>query len=137
MIVSKQYFTYEIHPYGGFLVRATEKTLSGDVVGEILGIELLEILRENQPLVLAVDLTPVRMISSTVVGALLRVRRTLEEYQGELRLSGVSDLIREILRTMNLETHFRIFDDENAALDARPPRHRQARDRERDIELSD
>jgi hypothetical protein len=72
-----RYFTVEeVKP--AVAIRFSEPKPYGDVLAEMLRTELLEVVRSLRPAYLVIDFHGVNMISSSVIGALLLVKRQLE-----------------------------------------------------------
>ncbi len=64
----------------------------------------------------AVDLSRLRLITSTFLGMLVSLQRNVVSAQGTLKLFGMSSGQREVFRTTKLDTVFDIHGDEQRAL---------------------
>jgi anti-anti-sigma factor len=96
-----------------------EPSLDSEAAAEKLRTELLGVVQNQQPRLLLIDFSRIKIIASSAIGALLAVRSKLLDINGELRLCAVSPPIREIYRTLNLEgTMFPVFDTVDQALRA-------------------
>ena len=75
----RRYFHIE-EAAAAVIVHISEPHLCGDVVGEVLRLELSEIINKTRPQRLLIDLGLVTMISSSVIAALLSTKRKLDQY---------------------------------------------------------
>jgi anti-anti-sigma factor len=89
----------------------TEQKLLDELRGEILSFA-----DTMQPRMLVVDFARVSVLSSEVMGILIRLRRNLESVGGELILCGMTPAIEEVFRISNLRD-YRIVPDLAAALE--------------------
>jgi len=77
---------------------------------------IVAFVEQERPHRLIVDFVNVRRFSSETINALLRARRRLVEYQGEMRLCGMRPEVREVFRLMRLDgTVFDVFEDRTEA----------------------
>ena len=108
----KQYQLIDVEPQNGALVvTIKEPQLSTLINAEMLLSELHDVVKNENPKILVIDFKQVRLISSSAIGVLLRIRHQLADYGGQLRLCRVSVPIAEIYRALNLEnTHLLVFD---------------------------
>jgi anti-anti-sigma factor len=90
------------------IVRLTEPKLYGDVLAEMLKSELSSLVKSLRPKCLLVDFDGVNMISSSVIGVLLLVKKQLEKYGAKITLCGMPIPIREVYRVLGLDGN--IFD---------------------------
>ena len=85
------------------VIRMTEPQLYGDIVGEVLRLELTELIKTKKPRCLLIDFERVTTISSSIIAALLAVKRRLDREGGELKLCDVPPAVRQVFRTLHLE----------------------------------
>lgn len=102
-----RYFRVKETP-NGMIVRISEPRLCGDCVGEVLTLELSQLVKTKCPPRLLIDFQCVRMMSSQVIGALLSIKKQLDQYGAQLKLCALAVPIREIYQTMRLEGN--VFD---------------------------
>jgi len=76
-----------------------------------LGNQLVGYARKNPGLNLLLDFSHVEYISSMVLTELLRLRKTIEMVDGNLRLCGVGPTVMEVFEITNLKGEFVIHSD--------------------------
>ncbi len=64
------------------------------------------------------DFSRVTYLSSSALGMLIGLQRRITQKGGQLKLSGVSDEIREVFEITKLDTVFDIYKDVPAAVEA-------------------
>lgn len=79
---------------------------------------ILAPLKDDPPSNLIVDLAGVRYFGSAFITFLLRCHLLIRQQGSELILAGVSDRIRELLKTTALDTLWALYDTRQEALDA-------------------
>ena len=72
--------------------------------------------KANGALNIVTDLSGLVYISSAGVGALVKALKLLQAAQGEILLSGVKGLVRDVLTLTRIIELFRVFDTVEAAL---------------------
>ncbi len=111
-----RYFQIDVAA-GGVIVRITEPQLYGHVVGEVLKAELSQLISTTHPKRLLIDFQHVKVMSSSVIEALISVKKQLDQLGRQLKLCAMPVSIREIYRTMQLEgSIFEICDSLGEAL---------------------
>ncbi len=90
------------------IVRITEPRLCGDVVAEVLKLQLSQRINASRPQRLLIDLQHVKAMSSSVIGALLSIKRQLGQLGEGLTLCAMPVSLREIYRTMGSDGN--VFD---------------------------
>jgi anti-anti-sigma regulatory factor len=81
--------------------------------------ELLDFIESQNPTHLLIDFRNVAQCSTAVINGLLRSKKRLLVDGGQLKLCGMSPLIREAYQMLNLDgTVFQIYDTVDDALDA-------------------
>lgn len=81
--------------------------------------QLLKLVDEQSPNKVVVDFTDVAHCSTAVVNGLLRVKKRVVKAGGQLKLSGMSETIREAYRLLNLDgTVFHIYPTRDDAVAA-------------------
>ena len=83
---------------------------------EQLGQELFALVEQSNWLKLALDLTNVDYLTSSVLGKFITLHRKIHRIQGKLVLFGLSESVDAILRTSKLLTYFSVAEDRAAAL---------------------
>ena len=95
---------------------------TGMVEAQKLTDELLRLAQRAVP-VIVLDLSDMEYISSAGLGAILRARKALREYKGEVRLVHPQPLIRILLETTRLTQLLPLFSTvEDALAGVMPPR---------------
>lgn len=64
------------------------------------------------------DFTHVRYLSSTMLGRLARLARDVETARGQLKITGLGPVLRDIFKIGHLEPLFEIYDNRADALKA-------------------
>ena len=95
---------FKTHVEGGVtVVRLIDPSLSDTLMAEEFENGLIKYLDKEQPPKVVVDFEGVSHCPTAVIDGLLRVRRHLLEWCGELRLCSMSRMIREAYRLLNLD----------------------------------
>ncbi|MCA9148774.1 MAG: STAS domain-containing protein [Planctomycetales bacterium] len=106
-----QLIDVETRTNGAVVVTIKETQLSTLINTEMLQSELHSVVKTLQPKILVIDFDQVRLISSSAIGMLLRIRKELIDFGGQLRLCRVSVPVGEIYRVLNLDqTRLLVFD---------------------------
>jgi anti-sigma B factor antagonist len=74
------------------------------------------VIEQVEKINLVLDFTPVKFLSSAVLGLLIRVSKKVYERNGQLRLCSVSPRIYEIFKITRLTKIFDIFPDRDGAI---------------------
>lgn len=91
--------------------------LQGTALAELLRHELLKIVDLAGAQTVVVDFRNVKLVSSSVISSLLGVQRNLSAASKAFLLCGMSDSLRHVFRTLNLDgTIFTIVDSVEDAL---------------------
>ena len=115
---SYRFFTTEQNG-GVTIVSPVDPYLQGTALAELLRHELLQIVDTTGSESVVVDFRNVKLISSSVVSSLLGVKRHLKAANTPFLLCGMSDSLRHVFRTLNLDgTILTIVDSVEQALDA-------------------
>ena len=117
-----EYKLFEVSHQGSVTVL---KLISHDLMDHLLSNELqtavVAFVEQDRPQNLLVDFNDMRRFSSETINALLRARKRLAAYQGEMKLCGMRPEIRDVFRVMRLDgTVFEIYDTVEQALAAFP-----------------
>ena len=75
---------------------------------EQFGFELTKLVENSGRTWLTLDLTQVKIMTSSAVGKLIALHRNLHRRGGRLALCGVKDFVRQVLLTANLDDYFHI-----------------------------
>lgn len=104
----------------GVVVTINAEHLSTAIAAELLYSELLNVIQVHRPQVLVLDCSRVRLITSSSLGTLLRIRKQVADCGGQLHLSAVALPIVEACRSLGLTNHqLLIFDSVDEALHTR------------------
>lgn len=76
---------------------------------------LLGLVDDNSPIKLLLNFKEVRHLSSSALGALIRINKRIDETQGEFRLSNIKSSLYDIFVITKLNKIFQIFDDARSA----------------------
>ena len=81
--------------------------------------ELLSLFDQEQPRRTVVDFTRVSHCSTAVINGLLRAKKRIQANDGQLKLCGMINSIRDAYKMLNLDgTVFQIYDNLDDALDS-------------------
>ncbi len=109
------YVTLQEH--GDVMVVSFKSRLLNDEENiEQLGQELFSLVEQSNWLKLALDLTNVEYLTSSVLGKLITLHRKLHRSQGKLVLFGLSEGVDAILRTSKLLTYFAVAENRDGAI---------------------
>jgi anti-anti-sigma factor len=101
------------------VVHLTDTNLLDRLIISGMQDELLELIKTDAPKKLLVDFGAVTHCPSEVITGLLRTRKRLTPLEGELKICGMRDQIREVFKMMNLDgTVFHIYDTADEAMAA-------------------
>ncbi|MCA9147860.1 MAG: STAS domain-containing protein [Planctomycetales bacterium] len=99
------------------VTRPVDPYLQGTALAELLKLELLQIVESTGCKAAVVDFTNVKLISSSVISSLLGVKRQLNANQVPFTLCGMSDSLRYVFRSLNMDgSIFQIADDVSTAM---------------------
>jgi anti-sigma B factor antagonist len=98
------------------VVGFTMRMLNDEENIEQLGQELFALVEQYSWLKLALDMSSIDYITSSVIGKLITLHRKLHRSQGKLALFGLSSGVDTILATSKLLNYFTVATDKNSAL---------------------
>ena len=98
------------------VVELKEREITDEVLLWTLERELLEVLEEHEPSNLIIDFSEVHMLSSRMLGTLVRLLKRARETGGRVRLCSIHRRILHILELTRLDEVFEIFPDLESAL---------------------
>ena len=93
-------------------------TLSGDLLGENIGIDLMDIINDKiseSILLCAIDLSGVRYMNSSGIGVLITILTKFRNKGGEVVLINPSEQIKKLLIITKLNAIFNIVNNEEEA----------------------
>lgn len=93
---------------------APELTLNHDV--DLAVREIDEVLAQSKAPVLVINFAQVRRLSSAFLGKLIGLHKRLSANRRQLRLCGMSPDLANIYKIMNLQSLFKLYDSEEAAI---------------------
>jgi len=94
-----------VHPY----------LQSEDEVAKVSA-ELLALVEGKQYPKLVLTFDGVRFVSSSMLGHLVQLQKTIVKAKGKLRICALPPALRDILKASQLDKMFDIYDNEDAAL---------------------
>ena len=83
---------------------------------EQLGQELFSLVEQYNRLKIALDMSNVDYLTSSVIGKLITLHRKLHRCQGKMALFGLTDGVGAILGTSKLLSYFTVADGKEAAV---------------------
>ena len=95
-------------------------TLSGDLLGENIGIDLMDIINDKiseSILLCAIDLSGVRYMNSSGIGVLITILTKFRNKGGEVVLINPSEQIKKLLIITKLNAIFSILNSEEEAIE--------------------
>lgn len=109
------YITLEEHG-DTLLVGFKTRMLNDEENIEQLGQELFSLVEQYDWQKLALDMSKVEYLTSSVLGKLITLHRKLHRNSGRLVLFGLTDGVHTILNTSKLLSYFTVVDNQNEAL---------------------
>lgn len=118
--MATQFRHFEVEPVENVvIVKLTSFELLDRLVTNELQDELVQFLEVQQPPRVVISFVQVRRCSTETINALLRGRKRVVGYGGQMSLCDMQAKIREVFRLLNLEgTVFQIHDTVADALNA-------------------
>lgn len=112
---SPQYLTVETK---GDLVRVSfnDERLTDDDNIDQIGHELFSLVDQYHCRKVILDLTGLKMMTSSVMGKMITLHRKLHREDGKLVICNAGDYVAEILKTSRLHDYFNVASDEAEAL---------------------
>ena len=98
------------------VVGFTMRTLNDEENIEQLGQELFVLVEQYNWLKLALDMSTIEYLTSSVIGKLITLHRKLHRSQGKLALFGLTKGVDSILATSKLLSYFTVAADKASAL---------------------
>ncbi len=98
------------------VVGFTMRTLNDEENIEQLGQELFALVEQYNWLKLALDMSSIEYLTSSVIGKLITLHRKLHRSQGKLALFGLTKGVETILGTSKLLNYFTVAPDKTSAL---------------------
>ena len=83
---------------------------------EQLGQELFALVEQYNRMKIALDMSNVDYLTSSVIGKLITLHRKLHRSQGKMALFGLNDGVKSILGTSKLLSYFTVADGKEAAV---------------------
>ena len=121
--ISNKYRFFLVHSDDSAVVaRPVDVHLQGTALAEMLKLELMQIADETGCQTMVLNFDGVKIISSAVISSLLSVKRHLAGHHRLLKLCGMSESVRFVFRTLNMDgSVFEIVDDIQTALASSAP----------------
>lgn len=91
--------------------------LEGSAV-EALGRQLLDLVDNQARRKMLLDFSRVRLLSSTMLGVLLHMRKQLTAIKGRMVICGLRPELRRVFKVSKLEKLFEFYDKEEQALNS-------------------
>jgi anti-sigma B factor antagonist len=98
------------------VVTFEERTLIDSQEIERIGLQVQHLVEKQDRRKLVIDLSKVQHLSSAALSVLTRVRRSIENANGELILCGLKTDVSKVFKITGLHKLFTFADDESAAL---------------------
>jgi len=83
---------------------------------ERIGRELFALTDQYHCQKVILNLTDLKMLTSSVLGKMITLHRKLHRNEGKLVLCNAGDYVTEVLKTSRLHDYFNVVDDQSAAL---------------------
>lgn len=110
---------FEVIPHESISVlRLNDERLIDALVIRKLNDEMLTYLESRKPQMLLLDFSQVVRCGTETLTILLRARKSLSRRDGELRICGLSNELREVFKILCLDKLFRIFPTRGEAIEA-------------------
>jgi anti-sigma B factor antagonist len=103
---------------GVLVVRFTTPRLVDEARINDVAQHLIRLIDQQGYTQLLLNFEDVAYLSSAVLGTILQVSKKLAAVKGQMKLCGLKDIHLELFRTTKLDKAFRIYPDEQAALDS-------------------
>jgi len=104
------------------VARPVDAHLQGTALAEMLKLELMQIADSTECQLLVLNFEGVKLVSSAVISSLLGVKRHLATSQRQLKLCGMSESVRFVFRTLNMDgSVFEIVDNVATAVAGSAP----------------
>lgn len=100
------------------IIRFTDRTLSDETTIRNVGDQLAAALPRTGTTAVILDFSGVEHLSSMMVGKLIALQRRVDNQKGRLRLCELSDPVRGVFRTANLDRLFALDRDLRQAREA-------------------
>lgn len=115
---ASSYRFFTIQQQGSAVIaRPVDLILQGTTLAEMIKLELMQIADVTHCDLLVVDFDRVKLVSSSVISSLLGVKRHLASTNGRLKLCGMSESLRYVFKSLNMDgTVFEIVADVSEAL---------------------
>ena len=101
---------------GATIVTFSDTEILDSLVVKEIQEELLSLVDELSRHRLVLDFSDVRMLSSSMLGVLIRVHHRIVAARGRLALCRIADGIAEVFRITNLDKVFQIFRNRDQAV---------------------
>lgn len=89
-----------------------------EVMLDSISLELDELLARVEPPVMVIDLSPTHHLGSKAVSILVNAWRKLRNRKGRIAFCSLNPYSREVLRTLQLDRHWEIYDSRDSAVSA-------------------
>jgi anti-sigma B factor antagonist len=93
------------------IIRFQDRALTDEATIRNVGDQLAAALPRSGPSSVILDFSGVETISSMMVGKLIALQRRVDNQHGQLRLCELSDPVRNVFRTSNLDRLFALDRD--------------------------
>jgi anti-anti-sigma regulatory factor len=89
-----------------------------EIMLDSIGVELIEMLTSVDPPVVVIDLSPTHHLGSKAVSILVNAWRTARGRKGRIAFCRLNPYSREILRTLQLDRHWEVYESRDEAIRA-------------------
>lgn len=80
--------------------------------------KITDFISANYPQKIVVDFHHVKFFSSSILGLLVYVRRKLQDYGGQIVISGINPQLHRVFKITNLDKIFNFYPDKETAAKA-------------------
>ena len=101
---------------GATIVNFRDVSILDGVAVEAIGKELYALVDQQAQRKIILDFTPVRFMSSSMIGVLLSLRKKAEEIKGKVVICGLRSELHKVFNIMKLENILTFADNEHKAL---------------------
>ncbi len=103
---------------GARVIRFEDRRLFDDAVVREVSDQVFGAMPRSGPIAMVLDFSGVETISSSMLGKLLLLQRRVDNSGGQLRLCELSNIVKSVFATTNLDRLFAIDRDLNESLEA-------------------
>lgn len=99
------------------IAKFIDKRILDETNIQLIGNQLFGLVEEDHRHKIILDFTNVEYLSSAALGKLITLEKKVKSVNGQLRLCGIRPMIYEVFAITQLDKMFKIFEDQERALD--------------------